>query len=142
VEIQDVNTELLEIQESITALEQEMINIQKQETEIEKILDRKKIFEEQLFTEQKSFLEIQKILTIIFSNLHGRFSPDHEDEFEKKRSDSFALEKRLKKRNGILALERETEKENLLLENINRRWKPSDWKEATSRNRSTSAARD
>jgi exonuclease SbcC len=35
VEIQDVNTELQEIQESITALE-EMINIQKQETEIEK----------------------------------------------------------------------------------------------------------
>jgi exonuclease SbcC len=29
------------------------------------------------------------------------FSPDHEDEFEKKRSDSFALEKRLKKRNEI-----------------------------------------
>jgi exonuclease SbcC len=49
VEFQDVNTELQEIQESITALEQEMINIQKQETEIEKILDRKKIFEEQLF---------------------------------------------------------------------------------------------
>lgn len=118
VEIQDVNTELLEIQESITALEQEMINIQKQETEIEKILDRKKIFEEQLFTEQKSFLEIQKDIDNHLQQFTWKpFSPDHEDEFEKKRSDSFALEKKIEETERNIALERETfEKENLLLE--------------------------
>lgn len=100
------------------ALEQEIINIQKQEIEIERILDRKKIFEEQFIAEQKSFLEIQKDIDNHLQKFTWKpFSPDHEDDFEKKRSDSFALEKKIEETERNIALERETfEKENLLLE--------------------------
>ncbi|MGN7866788.1 AAA family ATPase [Chryseobacterium sp. 22458] len=118
VEIQDVNNELLELQESVTVIEQEIGKIQKQEAEIDKILDRKKIFEEQLRTEQNTLLQIQKDLEKHLQQFTWKpFSPDQEDDFEKKRSDSFALEKKVEETDRNIALERENlEKENQLLE--------------------------
>ena len=95
VEFHDVNTELLEIQESIATLELEVNSLQKQESDIEKILDRKKIFEDQLFSEQKTVLQMQKDRENHLLNFTWKqFAPDQEAEFEKKRSDSFALEKK------------------------------------------------
>lgn len=118
IEIQDVNNELQELQESVTVIEQEIGKIQKQEAEIDKILDRKKIFEEQLRTEQNTLLQIQKDLEKHLQQFTWKpFSPDQEDDFEKKRSDSFALEKKVEETDRNIALERENlEKENQLLE--------------------------
>ncbi|MBB6333073.1 exonuclease SbcC [Chryseobacterium sediminis] len=118
IEIQDVNTELQEIQETIISVEQEASGIQKKEAEIDKILDRKKIFEEQLVSEQKIVLQIQKdIENHILSFTWKPFSPDQEEEFEKKRSDSFALEKKIEETERNIALERESlEKESKTLE--------------------------
>lgn len=118
VEFHDVNTELQESQENITTVEQEVNNLQKQETEIDKVLDRKKIFEEQLFSEQKIILQIQKDLENHLLNFTWKpFSPDQEEEFEKKRSDSFALEKKIEELERNIALERESlEKESKTLE--------------------------
>lgn len=118
IEIQDVNTELQEIQETIISVEQEASGIQKKEAEIDKILDRKKIFEEQLLSEQKIVLQIQKdIENHILSFTWKPFSPDQEEEFEKKRSDSFALEKKIEETERNIALERESlEKESKTLE--------------------------
>jgi len=118
VEFHDVNIELQEIQENITTVEQELTAVQKQESEIEKILDRKKIFEEQLTSEQKTLLRIQKdIEHHILSFTWKQFSHDQEEEFEKKRSDSFTLEKKIEEREQNIALEREAlEKENKTLE--------------------------
>lgn len=118
VEFHDVNTELQEIQENITTVEQELTAVQKQESEIEKILDRKKIFEEQLTSEQKTLLRIQKdIEHHILSFTWKQFSHDQEEEFEKKRSDSFTLEKKIEETERNIALEREAlEKENKTLE--------------------------
>ncbi|MDR3023648.1 AAA family ATPase [Chryseobacterium sp.] len=118
VEFHDVNAELQEIQENITTIEQEVNNLQKQETEIDKILDRKKIFEEQLLSEQKIVLQIQKdIENHILKFTWKPFSPDQEEEFEKKRSDSFALEKKIEETERNIALEREVlEKESKTLE--------------------------
>jgi exonuclease SbcC len=118
VEFHDVNTELQEIQENITAVEQEINGLQKQEAEIDKILDRKKIFEEQLLSEQKIILQIQKDLENHILNFTWKsFSPDQEEEFEKKRSDSFALEKKIEETERNIALERESlEKESKILE--------------------------
>lgn len=118
VEFHDVNIELQEIQENITTVEQELTAVQKQESEIEKILDRKKIFEEQLTSEQKTLLRIQKdIEHHILSFTWKQFSHDQEEEFEKKRSDSFTLEKKIEETERNIALEREAlEKENKTLE--------------------------
>lgn len=118
VEIQDVNFELQEIQDKISTLDHDILNIQKQETEIEKILDRKKIFEEQLIAEQRILERIQKDIEVHFQHfIWKQFSPDHEDEFEKKRSDSFALEKKMEETEQHITAEREIlEKENKLLE--------------------------
>lgn len=118
VEFHDVNTELQEIQEKITSVEQEVTAVQKQESEIDKILDRKKIFEEQLTSEQKTVLRIQKdIENHILSFTWKQFSHDQEEEFEKKRSDSFTLEKKIEEAERNIALEREMlEKENKTLE--------------------------
>ncbi len=118
VEFHDVNTELLEIQESIATLEQEVNSLQKQESDIEKILDRKKIFEDQLFSEQKTVLQIQKDRENHLLNFTWKqFAPDQEAEFEKKRSDSFALEKKMEETEQDIALERESlEKESKILE--------------------------
>ncbi|KAA2217566.1 SbcC/MukB-like Walker B domain-containing protein [Chryseobacterium sediminis] len=118
IEIQDVNTELKETQETIISVEQEASGIQKKEAEIDKILDRKKIFEEQLLSEQKIVLQIQKdIENHILSFTWKPFSPDQEEEFEKKRSDSFALEKKIEETERNIALERESlEKESKTLE--------------------------
>lgn len=118
VEFHDVNTELQEIQEKITSVEQEVTAVQKQESEIDKILDRKKIFEEQLTSEQKTVLRIQKdIEHHILSFTWKQFSHDQEEEFEKKRSDSFTLEKKIEEAERNIALEREMlEKENKTLE--------------------------
>ncbi|MCE4067393.1 SMC family ATPase [Chryseobacterium gleum] len=118
VEFHDVNIELQEIQENITTVEQELTAVQKQESEIEKILDRKKIFEEQLTSEQKTLLRIQKdIEHHILSFTWKQFSHDKEEEFEKKRSDSFTLEKKIEETERNIALEREAlEKENKTLE--------------------------
>ncbi|MCQ9637091.1 SMC family ATPase [Chryseobacterium sp. WG23] len=118
VEIQDVNFELQEIQDKISTLDHDILNIQKQETEIEKILDRKKIFEEQLIAEQRILEQIQKDIEIHLQHfIWKQFSPDHEDEFEKKRSDSFALEKKMEETEQHITAEREIlEKENKLLE--------------------------
>lgn len=108
VEFHDVNAELKEIQEKITSLEQETIGLQKQESEIDKILDRRKIFEEQLLSEQKVALQIQKdIENHLFNFSWKSFSPDKEGEFEKKRSDSFSLEKKIEETERTLAVERE-----------------------------------
>ncbi|SMO96443.1 exonuclease SbcC [Chryseobacterium rhizoplanae] len=118
VEFHDVNAELQEIQENITAVEQEINGLQKQEAEIDKILDRKKIFEEQLLSEQKIILQIQKDIENHILNFTWKpFSPDQEEEFEKKRSDSFALEKKIEETERNIALERESlEKESKTLE--------------------------
>ncbi|MDR6488686.1 exonuclease SbcC [Chryseobacterium vietnamense] len=108
VEFHDVNAELKEIQEKITSLEQETIGLQKQEAEIDKILDRRKIFEEQLLSEQKVVLQIQKDIENQLLNFTWKsFSPDKEEEFEKKRSDSFSLEKKIEETERTLAVERE-----------------------------------
>lgn len=118
VEFHDVNAELQEIQENITAVEQEINGLQKQEAEIDKILDRKKIFNEQLLSEQKIILQIQKDIENHILNFTWKpFSPDQEEEFEKKRSDSFALEKKIEETERNIALERESlEKESKTLE--------------------------
>ncbi|TZF94367.1 SMC family ATPase [Chryseobacterium panacisoli] len=118
IEIQDVNTELQEIQEKIISVEQEVTNIQKQEAETDKILDRKKIFEEQLFSEQKIVLQIQQNIKAHIQNfIWKQFSADQEEEFEKKRSDSFTLEKKVEETERNIALERESlEKESKTLE--------------------------
>ncbi|BFO66298.1 AAA family ATPase [Chryseobacterium sp. KCF3-3] len=108
VEFHDVNAELKEIQEKITSVEQEAIGLQKQEAEIDKILDRKKIFEEQLLSEQKIVLQIQKDIENHILNFTWKtFSPDQEEEFEKKRSDSFILEKKIEETERNITLERE-----------------------------------
>ncbi|WP_426480824.1 AAA family ATPase [Chryseobacterium sp. R2ACT005] len=118
VEFHDVNAELQEIQEKITSVEQETAGLQKQEAEIDKILDRKKIFEEQLFSEQKIILQIQKDIENHILNFSWKpFSPDQEEEFDKKRSDSFTLEKKVEETERNTALERENlEKETKTLE--------------------------
>lgn len=118
VEFHDVSMELQEIQDKITSIEQEILKIQQQETEVEKILDRKKIFEEQLITEQKNLAQIQNdIQDHIQHFIWKQFNPDQEDDFEKRRSDSFALEKKIEEAERNIALERETqEKENKVLE--------------------------
>lgn len=108
VEFHDLNTELQEIQEKIASLEQEGTGLQKQEAEIDKILDRKKIFEEQLLSEQKILLQIQKDIENHILNFTWKtFSPDQEEEFEKKRSDSFTLEKKIEETERNIAVERE-----------------------------------
>ncbi|WP_343661344.1 SMC family ATPase [Chryseobacterium sp.] len=108
VEFHDVNAELLEIQEKITSVEQETAAIQKQEAEIDKILDRKKIFEEQLLSEQKIVLQVQENIEKHILNFTWKtFSPDREEEFEKKRSDSFTLEKKIEETERNIAVERE-----------------------------------
>ncbi|GEJ45740.1 SbcC/MukB-like Walker B domain-containing protein [Chryseobacterium sp. ON_d1] len=108
VEFHDINAELLEIQEKITSVEQETAAIQKQEAEIDKILDRKKIFEEQLLSEQKIVLQIQENIEKHILNFTWKtFSPDREEEFEKKRSDSFTLEKKIEETERNIAVERE-----------------------------------
>ncbi|REC61369.1 SMC family ATPase [Chryseobacterium pennae] len=118
VEFHDVNTELQDIQKKTETTEQEVHQLQQQETAIEKILDRKKIFEEQLITEQKVLQQIQKDMEIHLQLFTWKqFSPDHEDDFEKKRSDSFALEKKIEETDKVIRLERETlEKEIKVLE--------------------------
>lgn len=108
VEFHDVNAELLEIQEKITSVEQKTAAIQKQEAEIDKILDRKKIFEEQLLSEQKIVFQIQENIEKHILNFTWKtFSPDREEEFEKKRSDSFTLEKKIEETDRNIAVERE-----------------------------------
>lgn len=118
VEFHDVNTELEDIQKKIDTTEQEAHQLQQQETAIEKILDRKKIFEEQLASEQNVLQQIQKDMENHLQQFTWKqFSPDHEDDFEKKRSDSFALEKKIEETDQTITLERETlEKENKVLE--------------------------
>lgn len=118
VEFHDVNTELQDIQEKIKIVEQEAQHLQQQETAIEKILDRKNIFDEQLISEQKVLQQIQKdIESHLQQFIWKQFSPDHEDDFEKKRSDSFSLEKKIEETDKTITLERETlEKENKVLE--------------------------
>ncbi|MGR3854684.1 AAA family ATPase [Chryseobacterium indologenes] len=108
VEIYDVNTELQEIQEKIASLEQEGTGLQKQEAEIDKILDRKKIFEEQLLSEQKILLQIQKDIENHLLNFTWKqFASNQEEEFEKKRSESFTLEKKIEETERNIALARE-----------------------------------
>lgn len=118
VEFHDVNTELQDIQEKIKVIEQEVHQLQHQETAIEKILDRKKIFEEQLASEQKVLQQIRKDIENHLQQFTWKeFSPDDEADFEKKRQDSFALEKKIEETDKILTLERETlEKESKVLE--------------------------
>lgn len=118
VEFHDVNTELQEIQEKIKAIEQEAHQLQQQETAIEKILDRKKIFEEQLVSEQKVLQQTQKDIEDHLQQFTWKqFNPDQEDDFEKKRSDSFAVEKKIEETDKTINLERETlEKESKVLE--------------------------
>lgn len=118
VQFHDVNAELLEIQEKITNLDQELLKLQKQEAEIEKILDRKKIFEEQFATEQKALQSIQKDMeNHLRLFIWKEFSPQREEEFDKKRQDSFAVEKKIEETERNITAEREeAEKENKLLE--------------------------
>lgn len=108
VEFHDVNAELQEIQEKIASLEQEGTGLQKQEAEIDKILDRKKIFEEQLLSEQKILQQIQKDTENHLLNFTWKqFASNQEEEFEKKRSDSFTLEKKIEETERNIAVERE-----------------------------------
>lgn len=108
VEFHDVNAELQEIQEKIASLEQEGTGLQKQEAEIDKILDRKKIFEEQLLSEQKILQQIQKDTENHLLNFTWKqFASNQEEEFEKKRSDSFTLEKKIEETERNIALARE-----------------------------------
>ncbi|MET3038442.1 SMC family ATPase [Chryseobacterium sp. NRRL B-14859] len=118
VEFHDVNAELSEIQEKINAIEQSLLKAQTQEVEIEKILDRKKIFEKQLDNEQKSLEQIEKDQQSHLQFFTWKeFSPDREDEFEKKRLDSFTVEKKIEETERNIQTEREeAEKENKLLE--------------------------
>ncbi|WP_250255724.1 SMC family ATPase [Chryseobacterium sp. Marseille-Q3244] len=118
VEFYDINTELQDIQEKIKIVEQEAQHLQQQETAIEKILDRKKIFEEQLISEQKVLQQIQKDRESHLQQfIWKQFSPDHENDFEKKRSDSFVIEKQIEEADKTINLERETlEKESKVLE--------------------------
>lgn len=108
VEFHDVNAELQEIQEKIASLELEGTGLQKQEAEIDKILDRKKIFEEQLLSEQKILQQIQKDTENHLLNFTWKqFASNQEEEFEKKRSDSFTLEKKIEETERNIAVERE-----------------------------------
>ncbi|SEH48435.1 AAA family ATPase [Chryseobacterium culicis] len=118
VEFHDVNAELQEIQEKITSLEQEITAIQRKEAEVEKILDRKKIFEEQLLSEQKITAQIQKSIEDHIQKFNWKtFSPDQEEEFEKKRAYSFTLEKKIEETERNIALERDNlERETKTLE--------------------------
>ena len=118
VEFHDVNAELQEIQEKITSLEQEIAVLQRKEAEIDKILDRKKIFEEQLLSEQKITAQIQKSIEDHIQKFNWKtFSPDQEEEFEKKRSYSFTLEKKIEETERNIALERDNlERETKTLE--------------------------
>ncbi|WP_126653507.1 AAA family ATPase [Chryseobacterium aureum] len=118
VEFHDVNAELQEIQEKITSLEQEITALQRKEAEIDKILDRKKIFEEQLLSEQKITAQIQKSIEDHIQKFNWKtFSPDQEEEFEKKRSYSFTLEKKIEETERNIALERDNlERETKTLE--------------------------
>ncbi|WP_353150474.1 SMC family ATPase [Chryseobacterium sp.] len=118
VEFHDVNAELSEIQEKINAIEQSLLKAQTQEVEIEKILDRKKIFEKQLDNEQKALEQIEKDQQSHLQFFTWKeFSPDREDEFEKKRLDSFTVEKKIEETERNIQTEREeAEKENTLLE--------------------------
>ncbi|QIY91113.1 AAA family ATPase [Chryseobacterium gallinarum] len=118
VEFHDVNAELKEIQDQLNTVEQEIMATQKKESEIEKILDRKKIFEDQLIAEQKTLVQLQKdIQNHLQQFTWKQFNPDREDEFEKKRADSFALDKKIVEIERNIILERETwDKETRLLE--------------------------
>ncbi|WP_288445535.1 SMC family ATPase [uncultured Chryseobacterium sp.] len=118
VEFHDVNAELQEIQEKITSLEQEIAALQRKEAEVDKILDRKKIFEEQLLSEQKITAQIQKSIEDHIQKFNWKtFSPDQEEEFEKKRSYSFTLEKKIEETERNIALERDNlERETKTLE--------------------------
>lgn len=118
VEFHDVNTELQDTQEKIKTIEQAIQQLQQQETAIDKILDRKKIFEEQLISEQKVLQQIQKDMDSHLQQFTWKqFSPDQEDDFDKKRADSFALEKKIEETDKTINLERETlEKESKVLE--------------------------
>lgn len=118
VEFHDVNTELQDIQEKIKAIEQEAHQLQQQETAVEKILDRKKIFEEQLISEQKVLQQIQKDLDSHVQQFTWKqFFPDQEEDFEKKRSDSFAVEKKIEETDKMISLERENlDKESKVLD--------------------------
>ncbi|WP_288375468.1 SMC family ATPase [uncultured Chryseobacterium sp.] len=108
VEFHDVNAELQEIQEKIISLEQEIAALQRKEAEVDKILDRKKIFEEQLLSEQKITAQIQKSIEDHIQKFNWKtFSPDQEEEFEKKRSDSFTLEKKIEETERNIAVARE-----------------------------------
>ncbi len=118
VEFHDVNAELQEIQEKITSLEQEIAVLQRKEAEVDKILDRKKIFEEQLLSEQKITAQIQKSIEDHIQKFNWKtFSPDQEEEFEKKRAYSFTLEKKIEETERNIALERDNlERETKTLE--------------------------
>lgn len=118
VEFHDINTELQDIQEKIKAIEQEAHQLQQQETAVEKILDRKKIFEEQLVSEQKVLHQIQKDLDSHVQQFTWKqFFPDQEEDFEKKRSDSFAVEKKIEETDKMISLERENlDKESKVLD--------------------------
>ncbi len=118
VEFHDVHMEMQETQEKINALDEQLQKLQKQETEIEKVLDRKKIFEDQLINEQTTLQAIQRDLeNHIQLFIWKEFSPAREDEFDKKRLDSFAVEKKIEEiERNITAEREETDKENKLLE--------------------------
>lgn len=108
VEFHDVNSGLQEIQDSLISVEQKTADIQKQEAEIDKILDRRKIFEEQFLSEQKILLQIQKDIENHLLNFTWKqFASNQEEEFEKKRSDSFTLEKKIEETERAIAVERE-----------------------------------
>nr|WP_315032807.1 SbcC/MukB-like Walker B domain-containing protein [uncultured Chryseobacterium sp.] len=118
VEFHDVNIEISEIQERMVTMEQYLLKIQKQEADIEKIIDRKKIFEEQLSNEKRSLDQIQKDLHIHSQDFIWKdFDPHHEEGFEKKRQESFAIEKKIEETDRNINIEREeAEKEDKLSE--------------------------
>ncbi|MDH6252253.1 exonuclease SbcC [Chryseobacterium sp. H1D6B] len=118
LESHDLHSELTEIQEKITAVENDQQKIQNQLSEVEKILDRKKIFEGQWKSEQEVFNQIQTDIKNHYELfIWSEFKADNEAEFEQKRQHSSSIEKQIEQTDKTISLERENlERERIHLE--------------------------
>ncbi|MCE3075460.1 AAA family ATPase [Chryseobacterium gwangjuense] len=116
VEFNDVNSELNEIQKQIEQIEIQKENIQKQFSDIEKILDRRKIFEEQLKSEEESVQPIQNSIEEHHKSFNWKeFNAENPSDFEKKRQQSFSIEKQIDELNQQIGVEQKNldkEREN------------------------------
>jgi len=116
VEFDDVNAELNAIQQQTEQLEIQKENFQKETVEIEKILDRKKIFEQQLKSEEELLRQIQQNAEKHLATFAwNEFKAHDQDDFERKRKESFAIEKQIEELNQqIVAAQKnlQTEREH------------------------------